>query len=106
MSTYCFDIDGVLCTNSDGIYLKAKPIQENIDILNELYDAGHKIILLTARGTKTGLDWGKFTAEQMKGWGVKYHELMMGKPEADFFVDDKGVTLNEIRAKDMPCRDN
>ncbi len=97
MSTYCFDIDGVLCTNSDGIYLKAEPLQENIDTLNKLYDAGHRIILLTARGTETGLDWGKFTAEQMDGWGVKYHELLMGKPGADFFIDDKGVTLEECK---------
>ena len=26
---------------------------------------------------------------QLKKWGVKYHELIMGKPYGDFFIDDK-----------------
>jgi hypothetical protein len=25
----------------------------------------------------------------MKKWGVCYHELILGKPEADIFIDDK-----------------
>ena len=95
MSTYCCDVDGVLCTNSDGIYLKAKPLEDNIATLNKLYDAGHRIILLTARGTKTGLDWGKFTVEQMESWGIKYHQLIMGKPEADYFIDDRNISIGD-----------
>ena len=42
----------------------------------------------------------------MDGWGVKYHELLMGKPGADFFIDDKGVTIEDVRAEDMSCRGN
>ena len=29
------------------------------------------------------------TQAQLKMWGVKYHELLMGKPHADIFIDDK-----------------
>ena len=29
------------------------------------------------------------TKQQLDDWGVKYHELIMGKPHADFFIDDK-----------------
>ncbi|KKL26987.1 hypothetical protein LCGC14_2389730, partial [marine sediment metagenome] len=50
-------------------------------------------------GGTTGIDWRATTEEQMNKWGVKYHELIMGKPEADFFIDDKGVTLDEIRER-------
>ena len=27
--------------------------------------------------------------KQLKDWGCKYHELIMGKPHADYFIDDK-----------------
>jgi hypothetical protein len=30
------------------------------------------------------------TEEQLAEWGCKYHRLLMGKPHADIFVDDKG----------------
>ncbi|MEQ9412359.1 MAG: acylneuraminate cytidylyltransferase family protein, partial [Cyclobacteriaceae bacterium] len=56
--TYCFDIDGVvaqLSPNND--YAMAQPNQDLIDKVNQLYDHGHKIILFTARGSKTGIDW-------------------------------------------------
>ena len=29
------------------------------------------------------------TKQQLDDWGVKYHELIMGKPHADYFIDDK-----------------
>ena len=31
------------------------------------------------------------TKQQLDEWGVKYNELIMGKPHADYFIDDKGV---------------
>ena len=30
------------------------------------------------------------TEQQLEEWGVKYHELLFGKPHADIFIDDKG----------------
>jgi hypothetical protein len=32
-----------------------------------------------------------FTVKQLNSWGVKYHELHLGKPAGDIYVDDKGV---------------
>ena len=29
------------------------------------------------------------TKMQLDIWGCKYHELIMGKPHADMFIDDK-----------------
>ena len=34
---YVFDIDGTICTLSDGVYEKASPIYSRIDVINELY---------------------------------------------------------------------
>jgi hypothetical protein len=31
------------------------------------------------------------TYNQLKSWGCKFHELHMGKPAADYYIDDKGV---------------
>ena len=49
--TYVFDIDGTICTKvTDGDYSKAEPIQDRIDLVNNLYDEGHTIVFQTARG--------------------------------------------------------
>jgi hypothetical protein len=86
---YCFDIDGTLCTITDGDYARAEPFADRIAMVNALHDAGHVIKLFTARGSTTGIDWRDLTAQQMETWGVRYHELILGKPEADIFIDDK-----------------
>jgi len=91
MKTYCFDIDGTLCSNTDGLYEKAEPHYEHIKELNRLYEAGNYIVLFTARGSTTGIDWKKITEKQLNKWGVKYHQLIFGKPQADIYIDDKGV---------------
>lgn len=87
---FCFDIDGTLCTHTMN-YKDAEPITHRIDIVNELYDQGHRIVLFTARGATTGIDWYDFTESQLKQWGVRYHELRTDKPYYDIIIDDKAV---------------
>ena len=95
--TYCFDIDGVIATLVDNLdYTKASPKYEIIDAVNTLYDQGHTIILFTARGSVSGIDWEDVTKDQMEAWGVKYHQLLFGKPAADFYVDDKMISLVDL----------
>lgn len=93
--TYCIDIDGTICTNTDGNYKVAAPFPEKINIINQLYKEGHTIILHTARGSTTGIDWAQMTKQQLKDWRVKYHRLIFGKPDAHYFVDDKSLNLFE-----------
>jgi uncharacterized HAD superfamily protein len=97
---YCFDIDGTICTNTNGEYEKAEPFVDRINLVNKLYIEDHKIILFTARGSTTNLDWTELTKQQLKDWGVKYNELIFGKPDADIFVDDKGIS-DKIFFKDL-----
>ena len=54
---------------------------------------------MTARGMGRTNDQKKaytemydFTKEQLDSWGVKYHQLFLGKPGADLFIDDKGIS--------------
>ena len=42
----------------------------------------------------TGKNWFLLTQNQLNDWGVKYHELRMGKPAFDLLIDDK--VLNSI----------
>ena len=100
MTTYCFDIDGTICSpRTDGHYELAVPWDDRIAVINQLYDEGHRIIFSTARGMgrykgnrRFAEDhFYKFTVDQLHAWGVKYHELHLGKIHADIFVDDKGM---------------
>lgn len=96
---YVFDLDGTLCNNTGGKYQQAVPNFKRIERLNNLYDQEHHITILTARGMSTYDNnatlahekWYDMTKEQLHSWGVKYHELFLGKPAGDFYIDDKAV---------------
>ena len=107
---YCFDIDDTLCNTpkmEDGRpgYPDATPIPFMVEQVNRLYDEGNYIILQTARGRGSGIDQKAITVEQLDRWGIKYHELepMFRKPNADVFVDDKGINSEEWK-KQQPLK--
>ena len=72
-------------------YNLAKPLNDRIHRINDLYDQGHEIIYWTARGSGTGKLWFQTTHNQLTVWGCKFHELRMGKPVYDLFIDDKNI---------------
>lgn len=88
---YCFDLDGTLCSLTDGQYEVAEPFVERIRHVNKLFDEGHIIKIFTARGATSKVPRQSLTERQLEEWGVKHHELIMGKPDADLFIDDKAV---------------
>lgn len=95
--TFCFDIDGVIATlTPNNAYDQAGPQNEMIRAINFLYDRRYHIVLYTARGSATQVDWTRLTEQQMRVWGVRYHELRFGKPPADYFIDDKLLSMTEI----------
>lgn len=92
------DIDETICTGGLKYdYTLAKPIQENIDKINKLYDEGNIIYYWTARGSTTGFNWRPTTEKQLSDWGVKYHQLRMNKPGYDILIDDKSKRIEEIQ---------
>tara|TARA_Y100001973_G_C5205790_1_gene341496 strand:- start:4563 stop:4871 length:309 start_codon:yes stop_codon:yes gene_type:complete len=92
---YAIDIDGLLCNDMLGEYENSTPDFESIKRVNDLYDEGNTIKIFTGRGSATGIDWRTFTEKQLNSWGVKYHELIFGKPVCDIIVDDKAISLRE-----------
>jgi cobalamin biosynthesis Co2+ chelatase CbiK len=86
------DIDNTIADTDEMNYNNSKPIEINIKIINRLYDEGNIVVYWTARGTVTGNDWYDVTKSQLDLWGAKYHDLKMGKPVFDLFIDDKAIT--------------
>jgi rfaE bifunctional protein nucleotidyltransferase chain/domain len=98
---YAFDIDNTLVKTNGSDYENSVPIQHRIDRVNRLFDEGHTIYLFTARGMSSGMDLYEFTVNQMREFGVKHHQLIMGKPNVDVFVDDKAISVNDWDQKDL-----
>jgi CMP-N-acetylneuraminic acid synthetase len=95
--TFVFDIDGVVATLVPSLdYALASPNVEMIRTINFLYEQGHCIVLSTARGSKTGKDWQEVTRRQLTEWGVKHHQLLFGKPTADYYVDDRALLIADV----------
>lgn len=95
---FVFDIDGVIAKYNENLkYDESEPDYETIEMINRLYDRGNYIVLHTARGYRTGIDWEEVTKFQMESWGVKFHELKFGKPDADLYIDDKGISIWDFK---------
>ena len=97
------DIDGTLCSQTDTNYKEAKPDLETIKKVNKLYDQGNTIIIYTSRYIKRSHDnpdkskelGYNFTFNQLKFWGLKFHQLKMGKPQFDIIIDDKAYNYDK-----------
>ncbi len=100
--TYVIDIDGTICYQiQGGDYKNSIPKKDRIKKINKLYDEGHTIHFLTARGMGRSNNnnpnlFKKLTEKQLKNWGAKYHKLFMGKPAGDFYIDDKAIKDEEF----------
>jgi phosphatidate phosphatase PAH1 len=96
IKTYVIDIDGTICTQNGSNYQDAEPVFEVIEVANSLFKNGHQIVYFTARGTTTGIDWTDLTKSQLLQWGALHTKLIMGKPFADFYIDDKSLSISNF----------
>lgn len=91
------DIDGILTIEHEGFseeaYNNRTPSFENIKSLNELHDAGHEIILFSARHEE---DQG-VTIRWLTRHGVKFHKLILGKLPYYAIFDDRALPYVERR---------
>ena len=103
--TYVIDIDGTICDWQAGRdYTLAEPLTERIKMINKLYDEGNIITYFTARGMgryegrmdKSIASFFSITENQLHRWGCKYHDLILGKPAGDYYIDDKGISADEF----------
>lgn len=108
--TICFDLDGVICEQTSGDYHNAKCKKEIVVAINDLYDDGYRVIIYTSRYMgrsnediiKTYKAGYNFTLNQLNDWGLKFHELFLGKPRYDVLVDDKSIFYKNDWVKNFP----
>ncbi|KAM4055038.1 phosphatase iiic [Hirsutella rhossiliensis] len=101
---FCFDLDMTLVgvPTVPGDYSTCPPIPRNIRLVQELFKAGHHIIIQTARRMRTHhgnvgsviADVGPVTFAQLAQYGIPFHEINFGKPFAHVYVDDLAVNSN------------
>ena len=99
---FIIDIDGCICEHVDNehpeLMLSAKPYPDSIRKINEWYDEGQFICFFTARTEEhreVSLAW-------LEKYGVKYHQLILGKPrrrEGDeyHYIDDTPVRATRYK---------
>lgn len=89
------DVDQTICStplvNGKHYYEQSSPITHRIQVINKLYDQGYTIVYWTARGSGSGIDWTDLTTQQLNEWGCKFHEVRLGKPSYDIWIDDKAM---------------
>lgn len=89
------DLDNTLCKTAGTEYHKSTPIETRIKKINELYQ-NNTIVIYTARGSGSGIDYTDLTKNQLEAWGVRYHDLSVGeKPIYDLLIDDKAISDKE-----------
>ena len=89
----------------------SKPNLKAIKTINYLHDKGHIIKIFTARYMGRNNDilpykkkYFKQIKKQLDSWGLKYTKLIISKPSADIYIDDRAIsfkgnwnnTLNDI----------
>ncbi|KAI6779236.1 uncharacterized protein J7T54_007763 [Emericellopsis cladophorae] len=108
---FCFDLDMTLVgvPQVPGDYSTCPPIDRNIRLVQQLYEAGHYIIIQTARRMRTHqgnmgsvlADVGPVTFAQLDRYNIPYHDIHFGKPYADAYIDDLAINSNMDTMKEL-----
>eukprot|EP00928_Gymnodinium_smaydae_P064124 TRINITY_DN4753_c0_g1_i1.p1 TRINITY_DN4753_c0_g1~~TRINITY_DN4753_c0_g1_i1.p1 ORF type:complete len:1179 (+),score=289.03 TRINITY_DN4753_c0_g1_i1:149-3685(+) len=95
---FVFDLDHCLLTGPKiaGDYRTCDPIARNINFCRKVFNAGHTVIIQTARRMRTHhgntgavvADVGQITMDSLRENNIPYHELIFGKPFGHFYIDD------------------
>jgi capsule biosynthesis phosphatase len=100
----CIDLDGVICRlKKEGeTYDVLLPVDGAPEKLRSLKEAGHYIIINTARHMKTcqgnlGMVTARIsliTLNWLEKYNIPYDEIYFGKPHADVYIDDNAYRFN------------
>jgi hypothetical protein len=92
--------------NIEEIYSNVKAVEKAREILKELYDQGHRLILITARSE----EHRPITENWLQENNIPYHELhhedqkapLAAEKNISLFIDDKKENAVEIAARNIP----
>jgi len=91
-SLIAVDLDGTLCEGEFWGGQEPKPKYDVIKKIEELYKAGHHIIICTARHR----NYYQETEAWLIKYKVWYHALSMEKMGCDLLIDDKVLNVKDI----------
>lgn len=102
--TLCFDVDGVLCDDSDPSvpYKERKPYKHALEAVRALNAGGHTIRIQTARYMQqccgSQVDAIQLGHTELVQW-LRRHEfpfdsVYLGKVSADLYIDDRGCHVD------------
>ena len=83
------DLDGTICTEERQFSRAlAQPLPGAVEAINHLKKKGHTVIIYSAR------TWAEYelTIDWLERYGVVYDQLVLGKPQGDFWIDDRALT--------------
>ena len=88
--TFFIDIDGTI------IRWNGEPIESAVTTIHAWYDAGHRIVITTYRGTRIARESNpRFgvtnTIEELKKIGLKYHDILFDCPSPRVVINDTGA---------------
>jgi histidinol phosphatase-like enzyme len=101
---YIFDLDGTLCeedgdfecfiTDEDWheYYKYCTPMIDTISQVRAMYSYGHRIIIHTSRRSQDFT----VTKKWLEQHRVPFHELILDKPRADYYVDTNALRPEEL----------
>jgi len=106
---FLFDIDNTICTTKKNFYKKSIPKKNMINKINNLKVNGHKVKVFTSRYMGRNSEKSKTvkkkyfntTKKQLIKWGLKFDELIMGKPSYDFHIDDKSFNSRSKKTENI-----
>lgn len=102
--TIVVDVDDTISVTTNRDYANAVPFVDMIEKVNLLYESGWEVIYFTARGQlSSNYDLEEIEKTRrpvleawLKEFSVKYDKLIMGKPFADIYLDDKAMKPEEF----------
>ena len=100
----CVDVDDTLCVTVNRDYANSEPIQPMIEKVRHAKAAGWQVVLYTARGQGRSEGQWQTVAEEVKReiaafcerHNVPYDDIVLGKPWARWYVDDKAIRPDEF----------
>jgi len=111
---FCFALDNVLVTppSKPGDFSTVQPIDKNVQLVRELKEAGHFIIISTSRlmrecGGNVGAviaRCGHQTLTTLASLNIPYDEIHFGQPAADLYVDSSVACAAVDTEKDVGWR--
>jgi capsule biosynthesis phosphatase len=106
--TLVIDVDHTIADSEDYKYKDAKVIKHARKFVNKWYDEGWHIVIMTARyyGRNAGNINNIYRDgyQELKRWldkhKFKYHDIIMGKPSAFMYIDNRGENIDNNKGEE------